>query len=332
MIIFITGVAGFLGSHLADKCLKEGHTVIGVDNMSGGYRENVPEGVIFHEADCLDQEAMRLLIKGVDVVYHCACTAYEGLSVFSPHYITQNTYGITTSVLSAAIHNKVKRFVFCSSMARYGSQATPFMETMTPQPQDPYGIAKYASELTIANLCTTHGIEYVIAVPHNIIGPRQKYDDPYRNVASIMMNRMLQNKPAVIYGDGTQRRCFSFVSDVVDPLYLMSQLPLSGEVINIGPDDHFVSINQLSEIVAEMTSFKGSPIYFPDRPQEVRYATCCADKARKLLNYCPQVSLHSGLKEMVEWIKEKGVKDFDYHIGIEIDSDLTPKTWTEKKI
>lgn len=187
--IFISGVAGFLGSHLAERLLQRGHRVIGCDNLIGGYLDNVPPGVEFYSYDCSDHEAMTKIMRGVEIVYHCACTAYEGLSVFSPHLITRNTYDNTVSILSAAIANKVRRFVFCSSMARYGEQATlPFTEDMTPRPQDPYGIAKYAAELTVRNLCATHKLEYVIAVPHNIIGPRQKYDDPFRNVASIMIN------------------------------------------------------------------------------------------------------------------------------------------------
>ena len=200
---FITGVAGFLGSHLAERLLKDGHRVIGVDNLIGGYMDNIPHGVEFYAHDCADRDFLAKIMKDVDVVYHCAATAYEGLSVFSPHLVTHNTYGITVSVLSAAIQNKVKRFIQCSSMARYGTQPTvPFTEDMQPLPQDPYGIAKYAAELTVRELCETHGMEYVIAVPHNIIGPRQKYDDPYRNVASIMINLMLQNRQPVIYGDG----------------------------------------------------------------------------------------------------------------------------------
>ena len=197
---FITGVAGFLGSHLSERLLQQGHRVIGCDNLIGGYLDNVLPGVDFHAIDCVDRSAVAKLMEGVDVVYHCAAHAYEGLSVFSPHLITNNIYSGTVSVLSAAISSKVKRFVHCSSMARYGTQPTvPFTEDMQPLPQDPYGIAKYATELTIANLCRVHGMEYVIAVPHNIIGPRQKYDDPYRNVASIMINMMLQDRQPIIY-------------------------------------------------------------------------------------------------------------------------------------
>ena len=137
-------------------------------------------------------------------------------------------------------------------MFKYGkirqSRKTPFDESMECKPQDPYGIAKYASELLVENLCTTHNIEYVITVPHNIIGPRQKYDDPYINVASIMTNRMLQDKPAYIYGDGEQKRCFSYIEDVVSCIREAGlRNGISGEIINIGPDSNFITINQLYE-------------------------------------------------------------------------------------
>jgi UDP-glucose 4-epimerase len=219
-------------------------------------------------------------------------------------------------------------------MARYGSQPVlPFTEEMQPKPQDPYGIAKYASELLIENLCTLNGISYTILVPHNIIGPRQKYDDPYRNVASIMANRMLQGKQPIIYGTGNQKRCFSFMEDVVDPIKSTVLTSVAnGEVINIGPDDEFVSINELAIKIAEIIDFQLDPIYVPARPQEVELANCSAEKAKKLLNYAPRVSLDKGLTELVSWIINQGVKEFDYHLPIEIKNNSTPKTWTEKLI
>ena len=152
-------------------------------------------------------------------------------------------------MISAAIANKVRRFVMCSSMARYGTNKVPFTEDMTPRPQDPYGIGKYAAELMLQNLAETHGMEWVIAVPHNIVGPRQKYDDPYRNVASIFINLMLQGRQPYIYGDGNQKRCFSFISDDIAPLKQMASTTqrASVEIINIGPDDEFITINELAE-------------------------------------------------------------------------------------
>jgi UDP-glucose 4-epimerase len=234
--------------------------------------------------------------------------------------------------MTAAISNKVKRFVYCSSMARYGTQeVVPFTEDMVPKPQDPYGIGKYTCELMLRNLAEIHGMEYVIAVPHNIIGPRQKYDDPYRNVASIMINMMLQGRQPIIYGDGMQKRCFSFYSDDIDILKILTTHDkVNGEIINIGPEDEFVTINELAEIIAKLLDFDLDPTYMPGRPQEVFLANCSADKARKMFDYNPSVTLEEGLSKMIEYIKRRGVKPFKYHIDLEIINDLTPKTWKNK--
>lgn len=332
MKVFITGVAGFLGSHLADAMLQEGHEVIGCDNLIGGYLDNIPDQVEFYQVDCQYLNTMNKLMKGVDIVYHTACTAYEGLSVFSPNLICQNTYQITASVASAAVSQGVKRFIYCSSMARYGVQdVIPFTEDLIPRPQDPYGISKLAAENLLRCLSEVHGMELVIAVPHNIIGPRQKYDDPYRNVASIMINLMLQGRQPIIYGDGTQKRCFSFIQDDVSCLKSIAfQKNVIGEVINIGPDEEFVTINDLAATIADILNFELEPIYVPGRPQEVKLATCSAEKARKLLGYHTEYSLREGLSEMIDYIQTRGAKKFRYHLAVEIVSEKTPKTWTEK--
>lgn len=332
MVVFISGIAGFLGSHLADAMLEKGHTVIGCDNLIGGYRDNVPSGAVFYEKDCNDFDSMKTLLKGVDIVYHTACTAYEGLSVFSPKLVAENTYLNTVSLASAAVANNVKRFITCSSMARYGKQdIIPFTEDMICKPQDPYGISKYAAELALKNICDVHGMELVIAVPHNIIGPRQKYDDPFRNVASIMINLMLQGRQPIIYGDGMQKRCFSFVQDDIDCLVKLAfQDNVVNEIINIGPDEEFVTINELAGTIADLIGVEFSPIYLEDRPQEVKLATCSADKARKLLGYKTQYTLKEGLSEMIDYITERGVKPFSYHLPLEIINDKTPDSWKKK--
>src|SRR3954468_1588779 len=299
MKVFISGVAGFLGSHLADAFTHSGDRVVGCDNMIGGDLQNLPEGIDFTEADCGDVEAMKALLADVDLVYHCGAIATEGLSVFSPAIIAKHVYENTAGLLAAAASRKVKRFVYCSSMARYGHGKPPFREDQPAAPVDPYGIAKYAAELLVRNVAETHGFEYVIAVPHNIIGPRQKYDDAFRNVASIMINRMLQGKQPVIYGDGNQTRCFSFVQDCVDPLVKMgTQKGLSGEIINIGPDEETVTINELARILGELLNFPLEPEYVRTRPREVRDATCSADKARRLLGYETKVTLREGLQSI----------------------------------
>lgn len=331
MRIFISGVAGFLGSHLADKFLDEGHAVVGCDNMIGGDLDNVPAKAEFHQVDCNNFDAMMHLTKNCDIVYHCAATAYEGLSVFSPHIVTQNIVGASVSLFSAAIANKVRRIVFTSSMARYGRNEVPFLESYTPNPEDPYGIGKVAAEDILRNLCQVHGIEYVIAVPHNIIGPRQKYDDPYRNVAAIMINLMLQQRQPIIYGDGSQMRCFSFIDDCT---YCLAEMGTNndviGEVINIGPDEEFVSINELAEVLANLLTFNLNPQFVDARPQEVKLATCSSDKARRLLGYTTSVDLREGLQQMIDSIREKGPKPFKYHLDLEIINERTPKTWSTK--
>jgi UDP-glucose 4-epimerase len=328
--VFISGVAGFLGSHLADKYLAEGNQVIGVDSLIGGYLENVPDGVEFHNRD-LTSDNLSDLMEDVDLVIHAACTAYEGLSVFSPALIVKNTMQATAELLSVAIQANVKKFVYLSSMARYGAIQTPYTEDMEPRPQDPYGIAKLASEDLVRNLCNTHGIDWVILVPHNIIGPRQKYDDPFRNVASIMTNRLLQNKEPIIYGDGTQQRCFSFIDDVVQPLFVAcSSDKAVGQIINIGPDEEEITINELAQRLQTIIGTDLPPTYTGGRPQEVKVALCSSDKARELLGYQTSTDLDSGLTSLVQWISNRGPRAFDYHLPIEIRNQRLPATWANR--
>ena len=331
--ILITGAAGFLGSHLVEKLHSLGHSIIGIDNMMGGYEDNINKNIEFHKLDCCDLLKVQDVMKGVDVVYHCAATAHEGLSVFSPYEITKNNYLASVSIFTAAVNHKVKRIVYCSSMARYGNSKTPFTEDMEPNPIDPYAISKVASEKVLANLCELNNIEYVIAVPHNIIGPRQKYDDPFRNVVSIMLNRMMQKKAPIIYGDGEQKRCFSYIDDCISCLIpMMDQKNLHREIINIGPDEEFVTVNKVAELCSNVSGFNSEPIYKKDRPQEVKHALCSADKARRLLNYKTKTSLRDGIVKTYDYIKKRGTRDFDYNINLEIINDLTPETWKKKEI
>ena len=247
--ILITGVAGFLGSNLADQLIKKGYKIIGVDNLIGGDLDNVDSKVEFYKYDCQDFEKIDKITKGVKYIYHCAATAHEGLSVFSPVEIAKNNLVASNSVIAAGINNKIKRIIYCSSMARYGSQKLPFTEDMKPIPVDPYGICKVAGEDTLKILCNLNKIEWVIAVPHNIIGPKQKYNDPFRNVVSIFLNRILLGKSPIIYGDGNQKRCFSYVDDCIYCLIkMLDNKEVVGEVINIGPDEELVTINKVAQI------------------------------------------------------------------------------------
>ncbi len=332
MHVLITGVAGFLGSHLADAFLAKGFRVSGIDNLIGGYRDNVPAGVQFFEADLSDLAAVTKAMEGVDLVYHTACTAYEGLSVFSPSLVSQNTFQISVNAMTAAIINKVRRFVHCSSMARYGAQPVyPFTEDMVCAPQDPYGIAKYGAELMLRNMAEVHGIELVVAVPHNIVGPRQKYDDPFRNVASIMINLMLQGRQPIIYGDGKQVRCFSDIRDDVDCLveFALNDRAV-GETFNIGPDEEPITIIELAEKISNQLQFNLNPTFMPGRPQEVKFATCSANTIRKFFDYKTHVTADESIAGMIEYIQRRGTRPFEYHLPIEIVSEKTPATWTKR--
>jgi len=331
MHIFITGVAGFLGSNLADYYIAKGYKVTGCDNLVGGDMDNLHPKVIFHKTECENLKKMVEISKGVDVVIHAAAYAHESLSVFSPNLICSNIINASTSVFSAAIQNNVKRIVFCSSMARYGHIKPPFKESDIPNPVDPYGISKLAAEKILINLCNTYGVEYNIAIPHNIIGVKQKYDDPFRNVASIMINLMLQNRRPIIYGDGEQKRSFS---DVDDCIYCIDKLAtdsnIKNDIFNIGPEHNYVSVNSLFKILSNELKFNQEPIYYTDRINEVKFANCSEKKAVTILGYKSSISLEDSLKKMINYIKNSGIKKFIYSYDLEIVNEQTPKTWSKK--
>jgi UDP-glucose 4-epimerase len=332
MHIFITGIAGFLGSNLAEYYLKKNFKVSGCDNLIGGNLENIDISKInFFKANCEDFEKMKKITKDVDILCHAAAYAHEGLSSFSPVLITSNNVTGSVSVFTAAIVNKVKRIVYCSSMARYGNIKIPFKEDDELKPVDPYGVSKVAAENILKILSNTHNFEYNIAVPHNIIGPKQKYDDPYRNVVSIMINLMLQKKRPIIYGDGNQKRTFSDIDDCIYCLdKLLTDPNIISQVVNIGPDEEYTSINELYRLLSNKLKFNLEPRYYEDRPNEVKEATCSADKARKILGYKTKVSLDDSLNKIIKYISQEGPKNFKYNYPLEINNERTPLSWKEK--
>lgn len=330
--VFVTGVAGLLGSHLAEHYVARGWRVAGIDDLSGGDRDNVPAGVEFRVADCLDRSAYADLIEDADLVYHCAAAAYDGLSIFAPAFVYRSVVQATVEVMTAMLGGRARRFVLCSSMARYGAAgAEPFTEAMPPAPVTPYGWAKVAAEHAVENLARLHGREFAIAVPHNVIGPHQNYTDPYRNVAAIMTNRMLQGLPPVIYGDGSQVRCFSVVGDVTRSLAALGELPeAAGALVNVGPDEDPLTVRELARLLAEIIGVDDDPLFLPARPHEVAVAVCDSTRARELLGYETRTSLPAGLEELVAWIRERGPRPFRYDRVIEIGSPEVPRTWTER--
>ena len=332
--VVITGISGLLGSTFARYLInRDGYEVVGIDNMIGGVEGNVPERAKYIRGDIQDTALLTEICEGADCVFHTAALPYEGLSVFSPACTVNSIVSGTVSVASACLANNVRLLINCSSMARYGDQIPPFTEDMPRKPVDPYGLAKAQAEEHLELLHEIHGLNFVTVVPHNVIGVGQRYYDPFRNVVGIMINRTLQGKPIVVYGDGEQKRSFSNVYDCIEAVYkiMTSNRELAKEVYNIGPDDNEISIKQLAYKVGHFCEKYPNLQHFPDRPREVKNAFCSSDKIRKEFNYNAAITVDQTLKDMIAWIKPQ-VREFEYHLPLEFTTEETPKTWTDKLI
>ena len=337
--IAITGSAGLIGSHLAHRFISMGYKVVGIDNLIGGYESNMPSNnsnFYYFKIDILNNKALKELFDSYkpEIVIHCAALAHEGLSVFSPKTIVENIYSGTVSVASAAIAAGTQLFINTSSMARYGNAKAPFTETTIPNPIDPYGMAKLHAEQQLNLLSDIHNIKVFHVVPHNVCGPHQCYSDPFRNVMSIFANRILHNKPVYIYGDGEQKRSFSHVNDCIEAFIKLIEYKdkfTSGNVFNVGPDHGSeITINKLAVLVGKHFNTNTEVIQVPSRPREVTDAWVSTDKAKTQLSYATIYSTEDTVKDTINWIKQNPVRDFNYHLDIEIINDKTPKTWTDQ--
>jgi UDP-glucose 4-epimerase len=337
--ILVTGAAGFMGSHLVDHLVADGHEVHGVDDMSGGFWRNIHPDSHFTQLDLRDTQATRDLVRGIrpQLLYHLAADATEGRSQFTPIQCTERNYVAYLNTLVPAVESGLERVVVTSSMSVYGAQPPPFDEEMAPEPEDIYGIAKAAMEKATEILSQVHGFEYVIVRPHNVYGPRQNIADPYRNVIGIFINRLLQGKHYYIYGDGEQKRAFTYVDDFTPYMAATGFAPeCVGQVINIGPREEH-TINAMSDMLLELF-YEGQepeiePVHLPSRPQEVREAYCTVDKAEGLLGYKTSVDLDEGLRRMLEWARDLGPQESRYlEDGLELVSGDVPATWRERLI
>jgi UDP-glucose 4-epimerase len=328
--ILITGGAGFIGSHLADQLISMGHSVSIIDDLSGGKTRNIPRNAGFFKCDLRNGKLTDKIITSIkpEIVFHLAANAAENKAQFSPIDITSRNYGAFINTLVPAVRNGMKRIVFTSSIAVYGGLQTPFKETDRPEPEDLYGISKYAIEQSLKVLSSVHGFEYVVCRPHNVYGPRQNMTDPYRNVVTIFMNSLLKNKPYYIYGDGRQRRCFSYIDDVVEAIVRCGFSDVSGRIFNIGADRDY-ELNELSDIVQEVSGIHIPPVYISDRPQEVKVAISDHTLAKKYLKYVDRTTLKAGIEKTWVYAKELGPQDPEY-TDIELPSPKMPKNWQTK--
>ena len=320
--VLVTGVAGLLGSHVASFLIKKGHNVVGIDNLSGGYSENIPEEVKFYHADLLRTSLVKSVIKNekIDVVYHFAAYAAVGLSPFIRKFNYENNVIASVNLINSSIENNVEKFVFASSMDVYGAQEPPFTENMIPMPQDPYGIAKYAIEQDLGNAYRQFGLNYTIIRPHNIIGPHQNIWDRYRNVAGIWIRKAMLGDPLTIYGDGEQRRAFSDVKYYLEAFEsLIWNRSTDQQTFNIGADRD-VSINELARIVQDVAhqrmGIRPRLLHLEPR-DEVKNMWCNHDKAKNILNFVDKTNLYDLILETWDWavqIKPKPVKYMKYEI------------------
>ncbi len=340
MKILVTGAAGFMGSHVVDALIaKGGHEVFGVDDLSGGYESNVHPASHFTKLDLRNKKAVEQHISQVrpELLYHLAADATEGRSQFTPISATERNYLAYLYTLVPCIKYGLKKVVVTSSMSVYGAQEAPFSEDMPPKPEDVYAIAKTAMEEATTILSKVYGYTYVIIRPHNVYGPKQNLSDPYRNVIGIFINCLMNNKNFYIYGDGNQKRAFTYIDDF-NPYFVEAGLHdnVNGEIINIGPTEEH-TINEVADVVLHTFFPDGNipqdlkPKYLPLRPQEVVEAYCSNDKAIRLLGYKTTKKLEDGVAKMVVWAKTMGPQPFHYlDEGLELESPDVPATWKQK--
>ena len=338
MKILVTGSAGFMGSHLVDGLTELGHDVFGVDDLSGGFLRNVTDKKKFTKLDLRDRKKTAAYIERVrpEMVFHLAADATEGRSQFTPFSAMDRNLLAYMNVLVPAVKCGMKKMILTSSMSVYGGQQVPFEETMITQPEDVYGASKASMEIVTRVLSNVHGFKYVIIRPHNVYGPRQNLSDPYRNVIGIFLNRLLAKKNFYIYGDGKQKRAFSYISDVIPPMMRAAfNLKCEGKTINVGGEEP-VTLNELGNVVLEeyfetkKIPKEFQPIRLPARPQEVKFAYSKHDVARKLMGFKPQTTLRDGLREMITWARGIGSQEFVYLKELDLENDLVPKTWKDK--
>jgi UDP-glucose 4-epimerase len=327
--VLVTGGAGFMGSHIVDELIKNNFGVVVLDDLSGGFVENVNREAFFVNGSIADQTLLIKLFEEhrFSYVFHLAAYAAEGLSHFIRHFNYENNLIGSANLINCSVNYGVKRFVFTSSIAVYGPNQVPMKEELVPEPEDPYGIAKFAVELDLKAAEKLFGLEYVIFRPHNVYGERQNIGDKYRNVIGIFMNKIMRNEPLPIFGDGEQVRAFSHISDIV-PVIVSSITNdhAKNQIFNIGADVPY-TINVLAETVARSMESELKVVNYPPR-NEVKIAYSDHSKAKSLLGYEAKVSLEEGIARMAEWAKKVGAKESSRFEGIEIEKNL-PSVWLE---
>ena len=321
----VTGGAGFIGSHVADELLSRGHKVVVLDDLSGGFEDNVPSGATFVKGSILDTELIDRLFDrhNFTYVYHLAAYAAEGLSHFIKRFNYNNNLIGSINLINASVNYGVRCFVFTSSIAVYGAGQSPMSEEMVPQPEDSYGIAKFAVERDLKVTHEMFGLDYVIFRPHNVYGERQNIGDRYRNVVGIFMNQLMKGEPMTIFGDGEQQRAFTHISDVAPVIADSVSVPAArNQVFNVGADVPH-TVNTLAEIVSGAMN-KDCNVVHLDPRNEVKIAFSDHSRAEAVFGARRKISLQDGIQNMADWVKEHGSRESNIFEDIEIPKNLPP--------
>lgn len=323
----VTGAAGFIGSHVCDHLVNNGYDVVALDDLSGGFEDNVNPQADFVKGSINDVALINSLFEKHDFeyVFHLAAYAAEGLSHFIRRFNYNNNLIGSINLINASINSgKVKCFVFTSSIAVYGKNQLPMKEEMTPMPEDPYGIAKLAVEQDLKSAHEMFGMDYIVFRPHNVYGERQNIGDPYRNVVGIFMNQIMQGKQLTIFGDGMQTRAFSHIDDVAPIIAKSVEMKEAyNEVFNIGADTPY-TVKELATIVCE--SFEVTEkIEFLDARNEVVHAYSDHEKVHKYFgSLINNITLKDGIQRMVADAKAKGPRQGDKFKNIEVERNMPP--------
>jgi UDP-glucose 4-epimerase len=323
--ILITGVAGLIGSRLADWIIENQpeYEVIGIDDLSGGYIENIHPKLKFIELNLINRVTLASLFEKYkpEYVYHMAAYAAEGLSPFIRNYNYQNNLLATSNVINECIKHNVKRLIFTSTLAVYGhGEGGLFNEKQTPKPIDPYGVAKFACEMDIQIAGEQHGLDWCIIRPHNVYGIKQNIWDKYRNVLGIWMFQYMNGEPMTIFGDGEQTRAFSYIDDNLEPFWNAAILPqASKEIINVGGIEE-ISINEACDTLIKVIG-AGSKFHLEGR-HEVKHSIPTYQKSIDILNYQYKTPLEEGLKQMWKWAQQQPKRERFVWSEYELDKGI----------
>jgi UDP-glucose 4-epimerase len=327
--VLVTGGAGFIGSHVAAELVKMGHQVVVVDDLSGGFRENVDPSAELVVGSVTDSALIDALFtaRRFEYVYHLAAYAAEGLSHFIKRFNYENNLLGSVNLINASVNSGVRCIVFTSSIAVYGTNQLPMREDLLPVPEDSYGIAKLAVEHELRVSHEMFGLDYVIFRPHNVYGEHQNIGDRYRNVIGIFMNQIMQDQPLTVFGDGTQTRAFTHIADVAPVIAQGAFVPDAyGQIFNVGADTPY-SVNELAGAVGRAMGVKPRITHLPPR-NEVLHAFCDHQKLAEVFGLRAQVALEEGLERMAKWAKHVGARKSKSFGHIEIAKHLPP-SWQQ---